>query len=177
MSILLDTQTGNRNLRDGTTPALAYTMLANGDVRVNIYAGTFAKPCVGIEGIWQLYAKVIRGGLTYWTEPFPQLYAASASNYKLFTSKTIEAKTNDIIQVILYSPNVGDTEVTVTAEIWHVSGALTTLQAATDAIQAVTDVIPDAGALTTLQAAVDALVAPVNIDNNGIVITNEDITP
>jgi len=124
MSILLDTQTGDRNLRDGMTPALAYTMLANGDVRVNIYAGTFAKPCVGIEGIWQLYAKVIRGGLTYWTEPFPQLYAASASNYKLFTSKTIEAKTNDIIQVILYSPNVGDTEVTVTAEIWHVSGSL-----------------------------------------------------
>ena len=59
------------------------------------------------------------------------------------------------------------------------AGALTTLQAAADAIQAVTDVIPDAGALTTLQAAVDALVAgaPINIDNNGIVITNEDITP
>ena len=59
------------------------------------------------------------------------------------------------------------------------AGALTTLQAAADAIQAVTDVIPDAGALTTLQAAVDALVAgaPINIDNKGIVITNEDITP
>ena len=273
MSILLDTQTGDRNLRDGTTPALNYTMLANGDVRVNIYAGTFAKPCVDIEGTWQLYTKVVRGGLAYRIEPFPQLYAASSNHYKLFTSKTIEAKTNDIIQVILYSPNVGDTEVTVTAEIWHVSGSLpavapnavgglpvldanslvnvdverlagvaqsltdlkdfadtgynptthkvagvvlvdttttntdmvaaapstadivTAMQAAGTMLKAlddltkaagdgdlaamktIIDALPDAGALTTLQAAVDALVAPVNIDNNGIVITNEDKTP
>ena len=47
------------------------------------------------------------------------------------------------------------------------------------AMKTIIDALPDAGALTTLQAAVDALVAgaPINIDNNGIVITNEDITP
>jgi len=124
MSILLDTQTADRNLRDGVTPALNYTMLANGDVRINIYAGTFAKPCAGIAGTWQLYAKIVRGGLSYWIEPFPQLYAASISNYKLLASKIVDVKTDDIVQVILYSPNAGDTLVTVTAEIWHVSGSL-----------------------------------------------------
>ena len=128
MSILLATQTANRNLRGDTV--LSYMMLADGDVRINLYAGTLAKPCVALAGTWQLFYRVISsygGGTSYWIEPFPQLYAASDNLYKLFVSKVIELKASDTVSVILFSPNGGDTDVAVSAEIWHVSGSLPAL--------------------------------------------------
>ena len=122
MSILLDTQTGNRDLST-IDKVLDYTMAAAGDVRVVLRVGTIAKPCVVLAGIWKLWFVV--GGLdvlNYSVEPCPQEMLASASSAKLFFSKTCELPAGAVVEVHLTSPNVGDVDVAVTAEIWHVSG-------------------------------------------------------
>ena len=123
MSILLDTQTGDRDL---SAPAvlLSHSMAAAGDVRVIIRVGTIAKSCVALAGVWKLYFYVSIGGAGYNIEPYPQDILTTASSLKLFVSKVCEVPAGAIVAVMLLSPNAGDSDVTVTAEIWHVSGSL-----------------------------------------------------
>jgi len=124
MSILLDTPTtADYDLADSAT-ILWHTMVAAGDVRVVVRVGTVVKPCVALAGVWELFFYVNIGGTGYSIEPAPQQILTSDSTLKLFVSKVSDVSAGTIVGVRLTSPNAGDTEVTVTAEIWHVSGSL-----------------------------------------------------
>jgi len=124
MSILLDTPTTADYDLSAPVIVLSHTMAAAGDVRVVVRVGTIAKPCVELAGVWNLYFYVSVGGAGYNIEPYPQELLASSWITKLFVSKVCDVPAGAIVGVMLKSPNAGDTDVTVTAEIWHVSGSL-----------------------------------------------------
>jgi len=125
MSILLDTPTtADYDLTISTSIVLSHTMVAAGDVRVVIRVGTNAKPCVALAGVWELYFYVSVDGGGYNIEPYPQEVLTTASALKLFVSRVCDVSAGAIVGVMLKSPNAGDTDVAVSAEIWHVSGSL-----------------------------------------------------
>ena len=123
MSILLDTQTADYDLADSAT-ILWHNMVAAGDVRVVVRVGTGAKPCVALAGVWELFFYVNVGGTGYNIEPATQQILTSDSTLKLFFSKVVDVPAGAYVGLRLTSPNIGDSDVTVTAEIWHVSGSL-----------------------------------------------------
>jgi len=121
--------------------------------------------------------------------------AQSATDLKDFADTGYNPTTHKVVGVALVDTTTTNTDMVAaapsTADIVTAMQAAGTMLKALDdltkaagdgdlaAMKTIIDALPDAGALTTLQAAVDAIVAgtPINIDNNGIVITNEDITP
>jgi len=125
MSILLDDYDGEYDLTASWKVA-DHTMAAAGDVRLNVWVGTDAKPCVAIAGEWSLYIYVLRSGASnqHVIEPYPQNILASSAQRKLFVSKVMDLNAGDAIRVWLYSPNGGDTSVGVHTEVIHVTGAL-----------------------------------------------------
>ena len=111
---------------DLTSPAivLSHEMVAAGDVRVVVRVGTAAKPCVLLAGVWKLYFYVGFEGAGYNSPSYPQEILATAGYCKLFFNKVCDVPAGALVGLLLKSPNIGDTDVTVTAEIWHVSGSL-----------------------------------------------------
>jgi len=121
--------------------------------------------------------------------------AQSLTDLKDFADTGYNPTTHKVAGVVLVDTTTTNTDMVAaapsTADIVTAMQAAGTMLKALDdltkaagdgdlaAMKTIIDALPDAGALTTLQAAVDALVAgaPINIDNKGIVITNEDITP
>ena len=125
MSILLDSETDDHNLATGAI-VLNHTMAAAGDVRLNLWAGTEAKPCVATAGVWELRVYLKRSGMVnyHYMEPYPQEMLASVALRKLFVSKVFDLNAGDDILVNLKSPNAGDSDVGVYVEFIHVTGAL-----------------------------------------------------
>ena len=124
MSILLVAPTTADYDLSAPAIVLSHTMVAAGDVRVVIRVGTAAKPCVALAGVWERYFYVNVDGAGYNIEPYPQEILTTASDLKMFVSKVPDVPAGAIVGVMLKSPNIGDIDVTVTAEIWHVSGSL-----------------------------------------------------
>jgi len=128
MSILLTSDSGDCDLSPthGGEVVLDHVMEAAADVRVNLWIGSDAKPCVALAGEWSLRLYVRRSGVTneHCLEPAAQTIVASNSMRKMFVSKVIDLNTGDRIFVLLISPNEGDTDVTVYTELIHVTGAL-----------------------------------------------------
>ena len=125
MSILLTSETDDYDLATGAI-VLNHTMVAAGDVRLNMWAGTEAKPCVATAGVWELRVYLKRSGMVnyHYMEPYPQEMLASVALRKLFVSKVFDLNAGDDILVNLKSPNAGDSDVGVYVELIHVTGAL-----------------------------------------------------